>query len=241
MHYNFLFNGCSFTVGGELEGPYNDIEYQRTHRFSNLVANHFGMNYENISSNGASNDWIVEKTIEWIEEGNTCDIAVIQFSVRYRTVWYDQDSKIEYRISPKKIINSNPRLKYVQSLYYKTFYSDILGIQNFYKNLFFLTNYFESKNIKYVFLSLKHIEKESNSYGWARYCKKQKIVDIVNLLGKKDNNREFTIVNDNYCPDLQQQYPNNPRYQFLLGGHPSEIGHQKIAEYIINRIQELET
>jgi hypothetical protein len=50
MHYNLLFNGCSFTYGWELGGINNDEEHQRTHRFSHLVAEHYGKTYNNISS-----------------------------------------------------------------------------------------------------------------------------------------------------------------------------------------------
>ena len=48
MHYNFLFNGCSITYGGELQGPDNDLEHQRTHRFSHLVGDHYNKTYTNI-------------------------------------------------------------------------------------------------------------------------------------------------------------------------------------------------
>jgi len=241
VHYNFLFNGCSWTYGAELESLEKNYEHQKTHRFSHLVSEHFKKTYDNVSQSGISNDSIVEKTIEWFENGNTCDIAIIQFTTVTRTIWYDSDYK-KYSISPvltsnnKKIYSDTIALK--TKLYYKTFYSNLLGHQNYYKNLFFLEKYLAEKNIKYLFTKLSISDQyeydennENNDYGWKKYCSKIKVKLLKELIGKQTNYQKNTIVNENYCKDFL-----NKKYPFLNGVHPSELGHQKIANYLIEEI-----
>jgi hypothetical protein len=236
MHYNFLFNGCSWTYGSELEGLNKDKEHQRTHRFSHLVAENLGMTYDNISDGGISNDWIVEKTIEWFNAGNTCDLAIIQFTTANRTIFYDENNKNkEYSFTPvlsvngKKLYPEHISLKC--SLYYKTFYSDLLGYQNFYKNVFILENFFKMKNINFIFMSILNERKNKYQRNWGTFCNTEDIKNIRALIGFKNNNGFNYLYNENYCRDLSKS--NN----FLCGGHPNELGHQKIADYIILKIK----
>jgi len=83
-----FFNGCSFTWGDELE---NNLE----ERFSTLVANHYQAEHVNISDCGQSNDAIARTTMEWFADGNTTDLAVIQWTIISRFEGYD-DSKKKY-------------------------------------------------------------------------------------------------------------------------------------------------
>jgi len=254
MHYNLLFNGCSFTYGCELGGINNDEEHQRTHRFSHLVAEHYGKTYNNISSNGKSNDWIVEKTINWFEEGNTCDLAIIQFTEKKRTIIYgDKDKKDtpprEYDVSKPILLTDKSILgQYLTSkgyditriksnIYYKNIYTEYMGQQNYYKNLFFLNNYFKTKNIPTIFLKLR--TEVTNNFGWKLLCEDIKVKDIkvkditgdILPLFYEDIEKKY------YCKDYSYLYKkktDNPRFAFLTGTHPNEFGHQKIANYIID-------
>lgn len=232
MHYNLLFNGCSWTYGAELEGMHKDREHQRTHRFSHLVAENLGMTYDNISKGGVSNDWIVEKTIEWFDEGNTCDIAIIQFTVVNRTIFYDDEDNKTYSILPfKKHHYTKSFPKHIilkSSLYYKTFYSDMLGEQNLYKNIFLLENYFTSNNIKFVFITIDANHNHNSKSNWKNFCKTQSIENMRYLLGIKSNHGFDYLYNENYCLDRK-------RLSFG-GGHPSEKGHKIIANYIIKEL-----
>jgi hypothetical protein len=222
MHYNLLFNGCSVTFGAELQGITNDKEHQRTHRFSHLVAEHFRMSYENISKSGISNDWITEKTIEWFEQGNTCDIAIIQFTIKSRIMWYDDEK--EYNLGIRKDTTNN-KSNLVSNLYYKTFYSDMIGNKNACKDLFILEQYFEKKNIKYILIEVSSNEKEFIKFNnfWGDMCKTKELKNILDIVGKS---------RENYCKD----YKDRKKYPGLTGAHPSELGHQKIAKYLIEQI-----
>jgi len=248
MHCNILFNGCSYTFGGELEGLDNDLEYRRTHRFSHLVANHFGMTYDNISIPGICNDLIVEDTIQWFREGNTCDVAIIQLTYPERTVWYDNEKK-SYNIRPniidisknfrmKRIVSSDQIARVSKSIevskkYYTSIYCDYLGCQNYYKNVFLLKTYFSLKNIPHVILSSAPPPK--SDIGWNMMCNNVMIKNILGVSGiigdKKDHPHYFC---ENYAEKLKFHKNYN---MYLVGGHPNELGHQKIADYIIGEIK----
>ena len=237
MHYNFLFNGCSFTAGGELEGPNKDLEYQRTHRFSHLVGEHYNKTYNNISKGGKSNDWIVENTINWFEEGNTCDIAIIQFTIKLRTILYDKTEK-EYDIikpvsigspiwkhSIEKKISNNITLA---NNFYKQIYTDYYGHQNYYKNLFLMSKYLKYRNINTIFLTLD-TSQQKYSRGYELHCSDIKIEPISgSIIPNRIENKSF------YCKDYASI---SKDYSYWLNGtHPNELGHQKIAEYLISEI-----
>lgn len=240
MHYNLLFNGCSFTAGAELEGINRDKEYQRTHRFSHLVAEHFGKTYDNISKSGASNDRIARTTIEWFEKGNTCDLAIIQWSRIERLEYIHPLHNREININPgllrtllsdakhRSILHDHFTEHLVKS-YYRDVYNNYYGFYVFYKNLFLLEQYFEKNNINHYFMKLRNTktETEDQTTIWKNICH-SKYIDIVSISGDILSEK---INTEDYCLDLNDN--NNPH---LEGTHPSEIGHEKIANYLIKEI-----
>lgn len=228
MHYNLLFNGCSFTFGAELEFV-GGMEYLKSHRFSHLVAENFKVTYDNIAISGSSNDLIVENTIKWFKEGNTCDIAVIQFSTKSRTIWYDENKNPHNILINTSNKHQNSNVRVLSKFYYKSFYSDILGDQNGCKNLFLLENYFEQHNIKYILLELSGININVNC-SWGKLCKNKKMKNILDLIGKENNVGKTKDFNPNYC--VATGHKSNGS-----GSHPSELGHEKIAQYIIDEIK----
>jgi hypothetical protein len=224
IHSNLLFSGCSVTWGGELEGINTDVEYRETHRFSHLISNQLGMSYDNISRPGISNDCIAERTIEWCNN-NTCDIVIIQLTQMSRTLRYNENH--EYQPVCPHTIYKNSEARLATSLYYKTFYNDFLGYQNYYKNIFLLKNYFLHKNIKYIFTSINNINNVTFPNGWKELCGDVKVLNFIDFLG--ENNFFNNFYNKNYCINYSITHKN----KLLNGTHPSELGHQKIAEEII--------
>jgi len=253
MHYNILFNGCSFTDGSELEGIDNDLEHKKTHRFSHLVAEHYGKTYINMALAGKSNDWIIEQTINWLEDGNTCDLAVIQFTDERRFLLYYDDDDHKKDIRPKQYDVMGPMRQYknpilqqvlnssevnekrlVANIYFKNIYTRFMGQQQYYKNLFFVNNYFKSKNIPIIFLKMK--EEVSKDFGWKLLCKDIKIKNMGgDILPSWSSDKEEKKY---YCMDYTHKYNHNKEQRFvhLSGAHPNELGHQKIADYIISEI-----
>jgi hypothetical protein len=238
MHYNLLFNGCSFTYGAELEGKDKDTEYQRTHRFSHLVANSFDMTYDNLSMPGNCNDRITRETIEWFEKGNTCDLAIIQFTkisrVEYvtdrgnRVINFPFHEGFHSKNKYKNTINYDDIMTAHQS-YYRDVYNNNLGSYNFYKNLFILEQYFEKKSIRYSLMILGDTDifnTDCLNYYWEAFCKTdyESITAIRGGILDLDNR-------DNFTKDYRKD-----GYHYLTGMHPSEIGHQRIADYLIDII-----
>jgi hypothetical protein len=244
MHYNLLFSGCSFTYGSELQGLENDLEHLKKHRFSHLVANHFGMTYDNISRGGACNDWIVDSTVEWFESGNTCDVAIIQFSKKSRLISYDENEKAtsilpNFHATQVFMDKENKFSQYNEKIaaIYKHLYTDYYGTQNYYKNLFFINQYLNNKNVKSVFLSLSDESRNPlKRKQYELFCQNVKIQHIISgIIPPKEKDPSFYCKDYNVCLSTKSNGP-----LFLFGRHPSEIGHQSIANYIIENVNQLD-
>jgi len=242
MHYNLLFNGCSFTKGSELQGKTKDFEYRRINRFSHIISEKTNKTYANIAEGGSSNDCIVRSTIEWFEAGNTCDLAIIQLTHISRIEFISRYAARPVNFSPKRIVlspqemaeNKKDAIDIRESniIYYRHVYNDNLGFYNFYKNLFILEQYLEKNNIKYFFLKLTgngksiYPEQEENLC-WGSCCK-HTYLSIPSI-----NTTILDMNNKNYCT---KDY-SSEGYSMLNGKHPNELGHQKIAEYLIQEIK----
>lgn len=242
MHYNLLFNGCSFTQGCELEGKTKDFNYRDKHRYSHVIHKRTGKTYENIAISGVSNNRITRTTIEWFESGNTCDLAIIQFTMPQRIEFvsgltgelslFAQFNFISHQPNDFYTIDipidfDNLKKSYLE--YYRHVYNLNMGINNFYKDLFLLEQYFEKNNIPYYFLKIcdvHHIQK-SIDVPWTVLCK-NRYLDIPAINGDILM-RQY--IGKDYTPDYSKD---DPKYKWLNGIHPSELGHQKIAEHIIN-------
>ena len=82
----FLFSGCSYTWGDELEN-------YLVERYSKLVSDHYQERSINISECGISNDTIVRRTIEFLENVST-EVVVIQFTVQQRLELFNEKGDI---------------------------------------------------------------------------------------------------------------------------------------------------
>jgi hypothetical protein len=222
-HYNILFCGDSWTYGGELDQFNPELyKFRRRKRFSQIVSERLNKTYYNISKPGASNDWIAYHAIDWFEQGNTCDIAVIQFSVYCRFSYYDTRNKELKRLLPGDVINKVKNEDY----FAKTLINEYNGYQNYFKNLFVLNKYLKNRGVKILYLNIqkpiRHIE--DNQY-WASYCKDIEVDCLYDVIGHVGDGR-----NPNF---IRPQLITN---KTLPGIHPSVMGHSVIADHIINKL-----
>lgn len=251
MHYNLLFNGCSFTQGSELQGINDDLEYRNRHRYSHIVSERLRKTYDNISVSGSSNDRITRETLDWFNAGNTCDLAIIQWTTIARHEYISKFCKHPVNFCPqfvvtkwegtKKINKDHEETKLAHQHFYKYYYNPILGIYNFYKNLYILEQFFEKNNINYFMIKLSpylfegnqipklllnHDLNDMTNFYWKTLCKH----DFFNIPSIKDTmfNRRNK---ENFTPDYRHL-----GYQSLSGTHPSELGHQRIADFILSKI-----
>jgi len=227
MHYNLLFNGCSFTEGAELEGIAEDYEHQRLHRFSHLVSEKTGLTYANISKSGASNDKILRTTVEWFEEGNTCDHAIIQWTSRKRVEYLSETILKPDTTKLSKYYNIYPYQTFNQLG--KSILESFIHIQN---------DSNDQNNEDRCMYWMEKLLKDKCSFDYLKLGKESKVIDEYYKLASYHKHRtkfpityiEGDILPKNiifYCRRIEG-YPN------LSGGHPNALGHRRIADYIIN-------
>ena len=230
MHYNLLFNGCSFTEGAELEGFNKNYEYRDNNRFSHVVGELTGLTYANISKGGASNDRILRTTMEWFEEGNTCDHAIIQWTSRPRIEYFSEKILVDCNTTPN-YYSIYPNMSILNRLG-ESILQDISNIQN---------NSNDQHNEDRCMYWMEKLLKDKCSFDYLKLRRQLKVCDEYYETGtyykyrtkfpityiRGDILSEKTDTDEDYCYTYK-------KVKTLKGGHPSKLGHRKIAEYIIN-------
>jgi hypothetical protein len=211
MHVNIFSNGDQALHCGGC-----DAEIEKEDHYITLIGKELNKTYEDISFNSASNDQIVRTTIDWFESGNTADFVIIHFTEDFRVEYIAGHD--DYQIcTPFGVKNHQcPPDKYKDlDYYYENIYNPFIGSDNFYKNQFLLELYFEKKNIPYFFLKLMNIPTPSP---WKTWCKTKRLTATCYAGG---------------LIDTQENKPDNYHHH-----HPSEKGHQIIADYILDNIRD---
>ena len=153
-----LFSGCSITYGDELENPKKD---------------RFSKNHVNISRCGLSNDMIVMRTIEYIEENPDVEYVVTQFTVPRRSTYYENEWK-----------SITPWTKNIESsVYYKYLDSQELRNMNLWKNVYVLDQYL--RDIPHYFwrLSERSEEKSKKQSIFEKLVPWSDMVTLYDLIG----------------------------------------------------------
>lgn len=207
MH--LLFNGCSYTWGDELE---NKLE----ERFSTLVANHYQAEHANISDCGRSNDAIARTTMEWFADGNTTDLAIIQWTIISRFEGYDDLNKKYFHVTVDK--------KSKWEHFYKNYYYDQLGVDCLFKNYYLLEQFFIANNIKYVFMF--------------HDCWSNTIINLDSVWKKFIIKKDFHFLRGMFSQNCILINPliDDCHFKGTKGGHPNALGHQAISNYLIKEI-----
>ena len=208
-----LFSGCSFTWGDELQGVEGNHKRRLEKRFSELATNKKSMN---ISECGLSNDGIVRKTINFIENYHEKpEYVVVQFTVRDRYSLYDM-----------QWINIMPFMdKPLAKLWFKNIHNEVYAANELWKCVYLLESYLERREIPYHFMRIDGnrrdwVEDMDNTY--RKVCKTKNMTRIArDLLGK--HRKTTKPLNPNYCTPINERFG---------GGHPSEQGHKIIADYL---------
>jgi hypothetical protein len=211
---NLYFNGCSYTTGFELDDCESD-------RFSTLVSNHFKADHFNNAVAGSSNDQIVLRSLEFLEN-DSCDYAIIMLTHCERMT-----------LNKNIFTNRNPS-------FYEEYYNDEVGSLNFYKNRFILEQEFEKKNIPLLLLQYYDVLGD-NIY--RRKCK-GKIQSVArpshsisavttacsHWYSQKSTN-EKTLVGTR----MNRLYYYNRHSKKTLC-HFNRYGHKRVADYIIGEL-----
>jgi len=196
------FNGCSYTEGMELDD-------RGSERFSTLVSNYFKADHLNDAKGGDSNDEIVMRSLEFLED-NVCDYAIIMLT-------HAERMKFNKSIRP-----------HTHSSFYEEYYDDKVGSLNFYKNRYILEQEFDKKNIPLLLLQYHNV------YGdnvWSRRCK-GKLQTIANhTLIDNPLDREKTLLGRR---KNKKYYYSDTEKKTLC--HFNIEGHKRVADYIIGQL-----
>ena len=97
-----LATGCSFTVGANILDKNEDaVTTQKKYRVSSLVAKHLNIPEVNVARPGGSNESIVRKAFEWIEENPSSNpLVLIGLSGLTRMEIWSEHDQLFYDIHP---------------------------------------------------------------------------------------------------------------------------------------------
>ena len=212
---SLLFGGCSITYGDELQDRVNE-------RFSTLVGEHYSTQAVNLGVKGVSNDHITRKTIQYLENF-AASIVIIQFTVHQRIEWFDETGK-EHRFTPQKTDTD------VKKIYYRDVYTNQLGVENLWKNVFLFDSYCRSRGQKYIPLIEDHYDDALRHPEWL-------FENGMGNWGKLCREIPHTFLNCE-CLGLMKRYPQH-YINGARGGHPTALGHQVIAKKVIELIDHI--
>ena len=204
------FDGCSWCWGAELQNPFQS-------RFSKLVCDHYNAEEYNISKRGASNQRIVRQLLVDHKNISEFDLVIIQLTYPQREEYYDKRSK-RFR----DCTNWSQVAKY--SL------KDLAKVTWCKESRDKILNNVDLDPIDKAWLDYyRHVYEDE--YGDAyedmhvtairSYCKANSVPLILSTTKKK---KHSNLAYDVCCGDV-------PRAK---GGHPNEIGHQMIADNILD-------
>ena len=198
-----LFDGCSFTMGLELESTKD--------RFSTLVSDYYNTEHVNLAEGGKSNDGILRTTIEYCEN-HTVDFAVIQFTKYSRREILNRKKLLGNARLPYHRLNVGSRDRGTKEWFTKLATEED-NVANFYKNKFLLENYFSNKHIPYFFLQLSSPITSPLVSSWEKMSSSS--VDcIYEILGG-------------------DELSGSPLFTSSDKPHPNIQGHRKIADHIL--------
>jgi len=210
------FNGCSYTHG-------KGCEDRKKQRFSTLVSDRLGADHYNDSKSGSSNDGIVYRTFNWMQN-NTCDYAIIMMTHAARI-------DLSLRIMPGELHNTPEEVRQKCRLFYENFYNEQVGAVNFYKNRYLLEQLFEKRGIPLLlFQYCPFPDQESNPF--KTMCKG----DLPLVSKTFWNNFELS-------PNIQTILGRRKNKEFYWSekdkrtiGHFNYKGHEKVADWIIDKL-----
>jgi len=203
--------GCSFTAGQELPDAINTYEISK-YAYPSLLADIFNGEVKNISLSGGSNARIFRKVIDEVTK-NSYDLVLCGWTTDNRIDLQFQG--IDIASIGNHAYKTYPWLK----TYYVEHSDNVTDAQTWFAQILGLESYLKAINQKYIFISLFPLNDEQRK--WHQHLIEK--VDKKYFLGWPD----LGMV------DFQGDCPKGP------GGHPLELGHQRIANKIYEHIRYL--
>ena len=205
-----LVIGDSFTHGLELpDCPMHDgsvTSAPSKFSWARLLANDLNADLVNLSIPGGSNTRIFRLAMDESIK-NSYDLVICQWTEIARIDW--QKNNKDYPVSANSIWlhKQEPTIKD----YYKNFYNDNHSMQTWLTQVVALQNHFKQRKQPYLFVSMQGFKNISDRFQHIAEC-----VDPEQYIGWPHEG--FT--------EFMGDCPKGP------GGHPLELGHQRIAEHV---------
>ena len=199
--------GDSFTYGDELADRHHAWPTVLGQKLESLSVNH--------GYSGASNSWIVKKTVQKCME-NKPDVAIVAWTSVMRYEFYQPRNK-SLCVNPGYV----DKFYFVDNLY-KHWHDSAGKFIEWICQCILLQNFFIANNIEYYFAN---------------------VFSIVELLEENADNAELQSWLDKLNTDNFIGWPDETLMTWSKdmpigpGGHPLEQGHQRIAEKIYEHIR----
>lgn len=213
MKKQLLTVGDSFTYGDELNDHYSAWPYR--------LADQLGWEVHNMGLSGSSNASIVRRCLEELSI-TQYDLVIVGWTSPGRVEWKD-DIGIEYNLWPgypstTTFFKEHPwRADFLNFI--SQYHNSSYLYQQYLIQVISLQSYFKVNNINYKMIDVRQND-YYRSVGKEMHDKLEKQVDADNFIGWE----KFGMV------ELTASLPKGK------GGHPLELGHERIANEIYTRI-----
>jgi len=212
MIKNVLTVGCSFTYGDELP---NRLESAWPY----LLAKQNNWQINNLGKGGGSNDRSIRLIFDNI---NKYDLIIIAWTIHDRFEVSFNDELVDVNIGYAKKVN----LEWVEE-YYKHHYDRLYSYSSWFRQILMLQAYLEKMGQKYIMVNAFDIWGDLGKHLYEEY-----MTDLGYLADQIDATYYPGWPGAGMC-EWMGDCPKGP------GGHPLELGHQRIAEKINEHIRHL--
>jgi hypothetical protein len=202
--------GCSFTEGAELANPLMSA-------YPKLLADKFNTTVLNLGMGGASNDYIFRTVIEQTLN-KKYELVVVQWTFPDRMEITVDGQIINLSMSSRWL--TVDELDWVKT-YYAGYHNIILCRQNLLSKILALDGYFKSTGQPYLFCNVMKFKQDELDN------------PAINQLSDKIDTQHFLGWPNEGLVDWASNSHKGS------GGHPLELGHQRIAERINEHIRHL--
>ena len=207
--------GCSFTEGTELANPAVDS-------WPALIAGYLDKPLKNAGQGGGSCDYIFRTAIEETVS-RQYDIVIVEWTEPSRMeVWWEHQHR-PVSVTAHSRYNRIGDFSWLED-FYKNCYNDLYGYKKQAVQYIALQEYFKSIGQKYIFTNLSGFA----PHGWW-----EEYHELIGPLWNKVDKTYFVGWPHEGFLEWQGDCPRGP------GGHPLELGHQRIANKIYEHIRNL--
>lgn len=212
MIKNVLTVGCSFTYGDELSNRLDSA-------WPYLLAQQNDWAVTNLGKGGGSNDRSIRLIFDNI---NKYDLIILAWTIHDRFEVSYNNEPIDMNIGYAKKVNLN----WVEE-YYKHHYDRSYSYSSWFRQIILLQAYLEKINQRYIMINTFDIWGDLGKHTYEEYMNK------FGYLTDQINSTYYPGWPEAGMCEWMGDCPKGP------GGHPLELGHQRIAEKINEHIRHL--